>query len=38
MSISEEPLSAENGNAADGVAATEASDWGDGQWVAPWRK
>ena len=33
--ICEEPVSAENGNAANGVAATEAADWGDGQWVAP---
>ena len=33
MSISEEPVSADNGDAADRVAAEDA-DWGDGQWVA----
>ena len=35
MSISEEPVSADNGDAADRVAAEDA-DWGDGQWVASW--
>ena len=35
MSIPEEPVSTDNGDAAHGVAGEDA-DWGDGQWAASW--
>ena len=35
MSVSQEPVSAENGDAADGAAATDA-DMSHGHWFAPW--
>ena len=35
MGVSQEPVSAENGDAADGAAATDA-DMNPGHWIAPW--